>query len=328
MVRAVTAADLGHLLPADVWAAVVAQAEVEAARIAAGGGAQARRDLFAPLTTGALPLSGVVTAARHGGARKAPTFGVIHSAETPLRAGYAASIARMFATTTQDKSCHYMTDPAETWGVLDDLLVAWHVGGANPNSLGLEQAGMAAMTREQWLVPEGIAQMRRNGAVMRAARDRYGIGLFWNTDQQLRDAHARRVVAGWSWHDQCRVVIGGTTHTDPGRGFPFDVQMQIALDDDLAPGGFLMALNDQQQTDLLSMVGALHAVVVSPVKGATGELLDRSRTTDAGVAALLARKPGATITAADVAAAIPDGLAQDVVDQLVARLTRTAQAQA
>lgn len=241
-----TEPDSGHLLPDPEWAAVVADAKRQAERIAAGHApTEAPRGLGAvegelvtgdddePLRFGtglSVPLSGIVTAARHGGARKAPTFGVLHSAETPLRAGYAASIARMFATTTGDKSCHYMTDPAESWGVLDDLLVAWHVGNGNPNSIALEQAGYARFTRAEWLVPEGLAQMRRNGEIMRAARARFGIGLYWMTDAQLLQAHRREIVGGWATHDQCRRVLGGTTHTDPMPDFPLDVQMSLALE--------------------------------------------------------------------------------------------------
>lgn len=225
-----TAPDPGHLLPDADWAAVVAAAAVEAERISSG-----LRPMEAPLQvpgqygTGALVVSGQVVAPRNGGRRPrgAPTFGVLHSAETPLAAGYAASIARYF----RDKaptSCHYMTDPAETWGVLPDELVAWHCGNGNPNSLALEQAGYARFSRAEWLTPAGHAQMARNGAVMRAARDRYGIGLYWMTDQQLRDAHAGRIVGGWATHDQCRRVLGGTTHSDPMPNFPLTEQMAIA----------------------------------------------------------------------------------------------------
>lgn len=228
-----TLKDWGHLLPDEDWAAVVAAAEVEAQRIAAGhvpAEAPARgMGAVVRFGTGALLVSGQVTAPNNGGRRKlgAPRFGVLHSAETPLQAGYAASIARYFRDRAPT-SCHYMTDPAETWGVLPDELVAWHVGNANPNSLALEQAGYARMSRAEWTNPEGLAQLDRNAVVMRAARDRYGIGLYWMTDQQLRDAHAGRIVGGWATHDQCRRVIGGTSHTDPGGGFPYDLQMEKA----------------------------------------------------------------------------------------------------
>jgi len=224
--------DDGHLFAPAAWQAVVDDAEAQAVRIAAGHGAELEQH---GLATGLLPLSGVVNAPSNGGRRVAgaPTFGVLHTAETPLRAGYAAAIARYFAG-GPGTSCHYMTDPAESWGVLDDSLVAWHCGTGNLNSIALEQAGRAAMTRAEWLVPDGYAQLRRNALIMRAARARYGIGLYWMTDAQLLAAHRRQIVGGWATHDQCRRVLGGTTHTDPGGGFPLDVQMTLANGDIMA----------------------------------------------------------------------------------------------
>jgi hypothetical protein len=244
--------DATHLLPPEEWAEVVAQAAIEAERIAAGhpvGAWSLRGTVFdpreaaqgelvtdaegAPLRFGtgvAAPLAGVVTAPSNGGPRAGgrPTFGVIHTAETPLAAGYAASIARYFGR-GPGTSCHYMTDPAEAWGVLPDELIAWHVGNGNTNSVGLEQAGYASLPREAWLGADGMAQMTRNAQIMRGARDRYGIGLHMMTDAELLAAHRRQIVGGWATHDQCRRVLGGTTHTDPGN-FPVDVQMQLAND--------------------------------------------------------------------------------------------------
>lgn len=257
-----------HLWSPDEWETIVGEAVQQAQRIAAGHPArEAPHGLLAAerATAGALPLDGVVVARRHGGSRKAPTFGVLHSAETPLTAGYAAAIARMFATTTADKSCHYMTDPAETWGVLDDLLTAWHCGNANPNSVGLEQSGRAAMTRAQWLAGgeagPGYAQLRRNATVMQALQARYGIGRYWMTDDQLRAAHARKATGGWATHDQCRRVIGGTTHTDPGSGFPADLQMDLANFDGedltMADAASLEQQLAQMQRDLAYVAGQL-----------------------------------------------------------------------
>lgn len=224
--------DPGHLLPDEDWAAVVAEAEAELARITAGHPA-AEAPAVRGRTTGLLPLAGQVTAPRNGGVRKRgwPTFGVLHDAETPLVAGYAAAMARYF----RDKaptSCHYMVDPAETWGVLNDALIAWHCGNGNPNSLAVEQAGYARFTRAQWTTPDGLRQMDRVATIMRAAKARYGIGTYWMTDQQLRDAHAGRIVGGWATHDQCRRVLGGTTHTDPMPNYPLDLLMARANGED------------------------------------------------------------------------------------------------
>ena len=233
--------DPGHLLPADAWAAVVAAAEAEAERIAAGrpapeapGEWEASRSPGRYATGLALPLSGAVVARSAGGVRPgwAPTFGVLHSAETPLRAGYAASLARNWFDEQAPTSCHYITDPAETWGVLPDERIAWHCGNGNTNSIGLEQAGYARFSRAEWTTPDGWAQMRRNAAVMRACRDRYGIGLHWMTDAELLAAHRRQIVGGWATHDQCRSVLGGTEHTDPMPNFPLQEQMALAIGED------------------------------------------------------------------------------------------------
>lgn len=233
------AEDPGHLIPEDAWQQVLADAAAEGARIGGGQLAPEAPSLLrrvAGRVTGrygtgtAVPLSGQVNAPSNGGSRPrgGPTFGVLHSAETPLAAGYAAAIARYFAG-GPGTSCHYMVDPRETWGVLDDLLVAWHCGNGNRNSLAVEQAGYARFSLAEWSTPDALAQEERVAAIMRAARDRYGIGLYWMTDDQLRLAHAGTIVGGWATHDQCRRVLGGTSHTDPMPNYPLDRVMARAI---------------------------------------------------------------------------------------------------
>lgn len=220
--------DPGHLLPDRDWEKAEELAEEHRQRIEHGQPPQEAIRPDGRFGTGLrLALAGTVQARSHGPVRGRPTFGVFHTMETPLRAGYAASIARYFAG-GPGTSCHYNVDPAETWGVLPDNIVGWHVGNANTRSLGLEQSGRAAMTREQWLADDGMAQHRRSAEIVRHGRDEYGIGMFLMSDQQLRDAHAGKIIGGWTTHDQCRRVIGGTTHTDPGSGWPVDVVLQLA----------------------------------------------------------------------------------------------------
>lgn len=90
------------------------------------------------------------------------------------------------------------------------------------------------------------------------------------------------------------------------------------------PEGFLMALTDQQQDDLLAMVGALHHLVSPtevgvPYPAPRGEVLRHIGAAESGLAVLLARKPGG-VTAGDIADAISDELAADVVDLLAERI--------
>lgn len=203
--------DPGHLLSIDEWEDVVQRAE----RIVAG----AERSMLTLGRSSFGSVTGFVQARWHGAAQT-PTYGVLHDAETPLSNGYAASIARMFSTTTTQKSAHFMVDPAATFQLLDTGLTAWHCGNGNRRSIGVEQAGYAAFSRAQWMTADGIAQMNRVAALMQDIKRAHGIGLYWMTDQQLLNAY-NGAPGGWATHDQCRRVLKGTTHTDPQPNYPF-----------------------------------------------------------------------------------------------------------
>lgn len=217
------ATDAGHLLPAAAWDAVVA-------------GVQSR-----PASRGRALPDRTVTAYAHGGVMTGgPRLGVIHSAETPLTAGYAYSIAaNWFATAAAGTSATVMVDPAETVRLLPDNVVAYHVGAkGNGFTVGVEQAGRAAFTRADWLTADGRAQLARVAQYMRECRDRWGIPLRWATDAQIKAAAvAGSQPQGWCTHDDVRRVLGGTTHSDPGTGrYPADELMAAAIgeDDDVA----------------------------------------------------------------------------------------------
>lgn len=215
--------DLGHLVPDDVWAQVVAGAEARAAELLE----QAEQE--------ALPgLLGVVdrtiSARSHGGTMPGgPRLGVVHSAETPLRAGYAYSIAANWFATRASTSATVMIDPAETIRLLPDNVVAYHVGPAgNGFTVGAEQAGYARLSRAEWLSPAGRAQKRRLAEYMVDCWRAWGIPLRWATDAQIRAAAAGGPPQGWCVHDDIRRVLGGTVHTDPMPNYPRDELMALA----------------------------------------------------------------------------------------------------
>lgn len=214
------ARDPGHLLTVTEWEQVVQEAE-DATRQAA---------LLRRLTASqsAFPSINGTISARWGGGAQTPTYGVLHDAETPLANGYALSIARMFSTTGTEKSAHFMIGPDAGYQLRDTGLLAWHCGNGNRRSIGVEQAGYAAFSRAQWLTELGMAQINRLAALMRDIKRVHGIGLYFMSDSQLRQAYAGQIVGGWATHDQCRRVLGGTTHTDPMPNYPFDVLTQVA----------------------------------------------------------------------------------------------------
>lgn len=216
--------DAGHLLPLEVWQAVVAGAEARAAELAAPLAEPAPGRLTLPDRT--------IPARSHGGKMPGgPRLGVIHSAETPLAVGYAYSIAANWFATKATTSATVMIDPAETIRLLPDDTVSYAVGPrANGFTVNVEQAGRASMTRAEWLSPSvGIPQMRNVAEYMRECRDRWGLPLRWATDAEIRRASTdTNFRAGWCQHDDIRRVLGATDHTDPGVNYPGTELMQLA----------------------------------------------------------------------------------------------------
>jgi hypothetical protein len=166
-----------------------------------------------------------VQAYAHGGAMT-PTLQVVHSAETPLKAGYAKSIAEnWFGTPRAGTSAQFMVDPAELIRMLSDNVVAWAVGpAANGFTLNWEQAGYARFSRAEWTTPDGLAQMDLLAAGLRERGLANGIPLRWASDDDIRAA-ARGVPGGICFHDDIRRVLGGTDHHDPQPNYPRDLLM-------------------------------------------------------------------------------------------------------
>jgi hypothetical protein len=238
--------DPGHLLPEDEWARVCTEAEAEAERHPDPAEqppptALAARPVHGPppprAGRAAFPsVTGFVQCRFDGGGRPGPpTFGVLHDAETPLKAGYASSIANYFSRNTNSTSAHFMVDPVATIQMLDTNRVAWHCGNGNPRSIGVEQAGYAKFGPPDWTTPAGLQQMARVAALMHDLHAVHGIGVFWMSDDQLRDAHAGRSVGGWATHHQCARVLAGTVHSDPDPNYPYQQLMGLAAGAKPAP---------------------------------------------------------------------------------------------
>lgn len=167
-----------------------------------------------------------VQAVSHGGAMAKPTLIVIHSAETPLQAGYAKSIAENWFGKAATTSAHFMVDPVECIRMLSDNVVSYAVGPkANGFTLNIEQAGYAKFSRAEWTTADGLKQIGKVGALVRELSEAHGIPLRWASDDQIRAA-AGGVLGGVCFHNDIARVLGGTTHTDPMPNYPRDLVQQ------------------------------------------------------------------------------------------------------
>jgi len=163
-----------------------------------------------------------------------PIWFVWHDMEASEWSGRAESTAEYFRTLPDGRSvsAHYCADNDSVVQCvrLEDTA---HTAGGNPgNPLGIniELSGFARQTRAEWLDEFGLAMFQRMAPIIRSDAKRFGIPLRWLSDDQLR---ARQ--PGMTTHGQVGRVFGGTTHTDPGPAFPYDVVLKIMA------GGFVVA---------------------------------------------------------------------------------------
>lgn len=166
----------------------------------------------------------------HGGRFPAdpPPFIVIHSTEGPMSDGNARALAQWFARSPANggpgTSATDIFDPVEGIRMLDDHTIPYHVGGkGNPRGTGDEHCGSVNLTTAQWLSTRGKAMLDRSArANAQRAHDRG-----WSLAQcrWLTVSEVARLVPGFCTHNDIRLALGGTTHSDPGRNFPYDWYM-------------------------------------------------------------------------------------------------------
>lgn len=232
---------------------------------------------------------------KHSGKRAHTQMLVVHSIESPLANGYAISMAQNWLGRWYDGS-GVLIEASSNVIVSPDTLVrsvhtdyaAWHASWANSLSVGYEQAGYAAFTRAQWLTDLGKAQIDRLAREMAMDAKQYGIPLRYLTTAEVNQiANGNTAIKGIATHRQ----IDPVNRTDPGDGFPYDVLLasirKYAGGNSATPttkpqgstkptpipatpkptGGFLMALTDAEQKELLTKTRELHRDYIQGVPG-------------------------------------------------------------
>lgn len=159
----------------------------------------------------------------HGGSYRSgqPTLIVIHSLEAPARRGLAWDLANGWLK-TGGVSPHAITDPGETVDTCSESLVGWHCGNGNQVGIGLEVTGYAAWSFDDWTSGDAFAAVRLDAKRAAEAAKRHGIPIRWLSLSQIRNGER-----GFCTHADISATLGGTNHTDPGRGFPFAIFMQM-----------------------------------------------------------------------------------------------------
>jgi N-acetyl-anhydromuramyl-L-alanine amidase AmpD len=163
-----------------------------------------------------------------------PLWIVVHDMEASETATRAENTALYFANPGDGRnvSSHYCWD--NNSGVQCVLLrdSAWTVGNRPGNNRGInhEYAGFAGQGRGGWLDPYSRAMFAQSAPYIRADAKRYGIPLERRTVAELKAWKP-----GITSHNDLRQAFGGTTHTDPGPNFPWDVYLEIIRGTPVSP---------------------------------------------------------------------------------------------
>lgn len=272
--------DPAHRVPGEEWAAVVRRAQElrEAAEAAKTGGASS-------------PAGRVIDmrgrSDKHSGVSGIPTqLLVLHSAECPLRGGYAQSLTEWAITSDVIASWQRFIDPISRVYMIDDMYAAWHASEANPMSIGWEQAGYARYSRAEWVTPDGMLQMESLAYDMAEVAKRDGIPPVWLTTDQVNaiTSGRDRTTKGLCTHRQ----IDPESRTDPGDGYPFDLltpkikgymgAAAIAPQSTTVTKGLFMSLTRAEELEVLAAARKINRYLDAPVSKVDEAVLDAAIT--------------------------------------------------
>lgn len=146
---------------------------------------------------------------------------VIHTAEAHERPSTAENVASFFAGPQSSRaSAHYTVDCDSVVQSVEEKDVAWHAGPANGYSIGIEHAGFAKQTKDEWSDDYSQAMLERSAELVADLCRRYQIPVRKVSPEDLKAGGERR--RGICGHiDVTTGLTGGRGHWDPGPNFPW-----------------------------------------------------------------------------------------------------------
>lgn len=119
---------------------------------------------------------------------------------------------------TRKTSAHYCVDEDSVVQCVRDVDIAWHANQANDFSIGIEHAGKAAQTLEQWSDPKSSAILRKSAELAAKLCRKHQIPV-----SRLMPNEIRSGGPGFCGHVDVNHAFNnkGGNH-DPGPAFPWD----------------------------------------------------------------------------------------------------------
>ncbi len=139
---------------------------------------------------------------------------VMHTMEAPEEADTAEDVARYFIENSRKVSAHYCVDNDSVVGCVPEERVANHAAGDNLQSIGIELAGRASQTREQWADAYSRAELLSAAKLCANIGKRRGIPARFLSDAELSNR-----VKGFVSHDALLPRLPSWQPQADSRGF-------------------------------------------------------------------------------------------------------------
>lgn len=153
---------------------------------------------------------------------------VIHDMESAEKGDTAETCAKFFQITTRPASAHICVDNNSAVRCVLDKDIAYQAPGCNNDGLGIEHAGVAAQTADQWHDDYSTAMLGLSAKLVADWCFKYNIPA-----QRLTVAQLIAGQKGIVGHGDVTAAYHKSDHTDPGPNFPWGTYM-LAVQNELA----------------------------------------------------------------------------------------------
>lgn len=145
---------------------------------------------------------------------------VIHTMEAPEKGETAENIANYFAKTIdRPASAHYCIDNNSAVQCVYDSWTAFHCKGANANGIGLEHAGYARQTQEDWQDQYSQDMLKISAQISAYLCNKFNIPV-----QKAEWKDGKVIKRGFCGHAE---VPNHGSHWDPGKSFPWEQYFKL-----------------------------------------------------------------------------------------------------
>ncbi len=148
---------------------------------------------------------------------------VIHTMEAAEKPNTAEAVAAWFAGSSAPKaSAHFCVDSDSVVQCVREEDVAWHAPGANHNGLGIEHAGFAKQTANDWGDEYSMRMLRLSAKLCADLCRRWKIPV-----RRIGPTELRAGGRGICGHADVSKAHGKSNHWDPGPSFPWETYLSL-----------------------------------------------------------------------------------------------------